>query len=259
MHEHVFVSKMHPRTVHAQARRMLTAGHSINAVARATGVPRSTVGYWRRRGDSRRGVHDPSPDWRPPSPASYCYLLGLYLGDGTISRSGDRSFTLRLYLDAAYPAIVEGAAHATSAVMPSATTRLYDYVQGTMIVHATHPDWGVAFPQHGPGKKHLRPIVLAGWQRDLCARHPRELLRGLIHSDGSRCLNRFSTRLPSGRVATYEYPRYFFTNYSADIRAIFCHHCDLLGIRWTQSSFKDISVAHRKSVALLDAFVGPKR
>jgi hypothetical protein len=33
---------------------------------------------------------------------------------------------------------------------------------------------------------------------------------------------------------------------------------ELLGIRWTQSSFKNISIADRQSVAILDAFVGPK-
>jgi len=71
-------------------------------------------------------------------------------------------------------------------------------------------------------------------------------------------MNRFSTRLPSGRVADYEYARYSFSfsNLSADIRTIFCQHCDLLGIRWTQSNARNISVSHRDSVALLDTFVG---
>jgi hypothetical protein len=64
------------------------------------------------------------------------------------------------------------------------------------------------------------------------------------------------TLLPSGRVAEYAYVRYFFTNYSADIRRIFCEQCDLLGIHWTQSSFKNISIAHRDSVAILDSFIG---
>jgi hypothetical protein len=71
-------------------------------------------------------------------------------------------------------------------------------------------------------------------------------------------MNCFSTQLPSGRVARYEYPRYFFTNYSADIRRIFCEHCELLGIRWTQSNPRNISISHRDSVALLDDFIGPK-
>jgi len=40
--------------------------------------------------------------------------------------------------------------------------------------------------------------------------------------------------------------------------AIFCDHCDLLGIRWTQSNSRNISIAHRHSVALIDEFSGPK-
>ena len=103
----------------------------------------------------------------------------------------------------------------------------------------------------------FEPLV-ADWQRELTHTHPKDLLRGLIHSDGCRTVNRFETKLPSGRVARYEYPRYFFSNLSDGIRAIFCEHCQLLGIRWTQSNPRNISVSHRKSVARLDEFVGPK-
>jgi hypothetical protein len=105
------------------------------------------------------------------------------------------------------------------------------------------------FPQHGPGRKHKRLIELADWQARITATFPRQLLRGLIHSDGCRTINRFKTKLPSGRVAAYEYPRYFFSNLSEDIRRIFCEHCELLGIRWTQSNPRNISVSHRDSVA----------
>jgi hypothetical protein len=71
-------------------------------------------------------------------------------------------------------------------------------------------------------------------------------------------INRTTVKLPSGRLGRYAYPRYFFTNYSADIRRIFCDHCDLLSIRWSQSNPRNISISHRDSVALLDSFVGPK-
>jgi hypothetical protein len=84
-------------------------------------------------------------------------------------------------------------------------------------------------------------------------------MRHLIHSDGCRTINRFKTKLPSGRIGEYEYPRYFFSNRSADIRGLFCEYCEVLGIRWTQSNPRNISVSHRDSVALLDSFVGPKR
>ncbi len=44
--------------------------------------------------------------------------------------------------------------------------------------------------------------------------------RGLIESDGCRTVNRFKTKLPSGRIAEYAYPRYFFSDTSADIRGL---------------------------------------
>ena len=45
---------------------------------------------------------------------------------------------------------------------------------------------------------------------------------------------------------------------SADIRALLCESCERLGLRWTQSNHRNISISHRTSVALLDENVGPK-
>ena len=104
----------------------------------------------------------------------------------------------------------------------------------------------------------LAVTISSGWQRSIVDEHPESFLRGLIHSDGCRVINRFTTTLPSGRVAEYAYPRYFFSNLSADIRGLFCHYCERLGVRWTQSNPRNISVSQRRSVAILDAFVGPK-
>ena len=104
----------------------------------------------------------------------------------------------------------------------------------------------------------MRPIVLEDWQQRLVDEHPWSFLRGLLHSDGCRTVNRFKTKLPRGRVAEYEYPRWFFSNMSADIRGLFCATCEQVGIRWTQSNHRNISVSHRRSVALLDEHVGPK-
>jgi hypothetical protein len=126
------------------------------------------------------------------------------------------------------------------------------------VLHIAHPAVPRAFPQHGPGRKHARLIELAHWQRELTHAHPGSLILGLIHSDGCRCMNHVKTTLPSGRVAEYEYVRYFFTNHSADIRAIFTEHCELLGVRVTQSNHRNLSVSHRASVAILESIVGPK-
>jgi hypothetical protein len=109
--------------------------------------------------------------------------------------------------------------------------------------------WPVLFPQHGPGRKHQRTIELAPWQAEIVERFPRELLRGLIHSDGCRVLNRVNGK---------DYPRYFFTQVSGDIRRLFCETCDRLGIAYTFNRWKEVSVARAGSVAALDSFVGPK-
>ncbi len=187
---------------------------------------------------------------------TYSLLLGLYLGDGCVSGS-----QLRIVLDGRYRDVIDDCVMAITLslrkevnvrVRPRRTDR-------GVIVEASYKRWPLVFPQHGPVRKHNRPIVLHEWQRAIVDRRPEPILRGLIHSDGCRTINRFKTKLPSGRVAGYAYPRYFFSNQSADIRGLFCEYCERLGIRWTQSNPRNISVSHRGSVALLDTFVGPKR
>jgi hypothetical protein len=190
--------------------------------------------------------------------SEYVYLLGLYLGDGNLARAG-RTYQLRISLDARYPSIIEAAASAVREVAPPHRSVRVRTRGGARIVECAWKDWPQLFPQHGPGRKHTRPIVLAAWQRSLVDAHPEAFLRGLIHSDGCRVANRFTVDLPSGRCAEYSYPRYFFSNLSEDIRGLFCEYCELLGVRWTRSNHRNISVAHRHSVALLDSFIGAKR
>jgi hypothetical protein len=70
--------------------------------------------------------------------------------------------------------------------------------------------------------KHQRRIVLEPWQAAIALdTHPDLFARGLIHSDGSRCVNR--VRGANGRP--YAYTRYFFTNRSDDIRQLFVEAC----------------------------------
>jgi hypothetical protein len=102
-----------------------------------------------------------------------------------------------------------------------------------------------AWPRHeAPAKDFARH-----WQRDLTARWPEALLRGLIHSDGCRFMN-------TGRK--WRHPRYAFYNVSEDIKDIFCTACSQLGLDWTRSGPKTIYVSRKAEVAVLDRFVGPK-
>jgi hypothetical protein len=117
--------------------------------------------------------------------------------------------------------------------------------------------WPCLFPQHGPGKKHLRKIELAPWQEDIVSREPGAFARGLFHSDGCRIMSRVRRPLASGD-RWYVYPRYMFTNESRDIHELCGQALDRLGVAWRFSRRNTISVARREAVARLDEFVGPK-
>jgi hypothetical protein len=196
---------------------------------------------------------------RLPDELSYSYLLGLYLGDGCITLKPRGGAQLVIVCDTSYPQLIDDCWAAM--ILVSLNPRVTKYRpagQNCLRLMSAWKHWPDVVPQHGPGRKHQRKIELADWQREVVDRFPREFLRGLLHSDGCRTVNRFSTRLPSGRVAEYAYPRWFFSNRSADIRALFCEYCEKLGVRWTQSNARNISVSHRTSVALLDSFVPAK-
>ena len=178
----------------------------------------------------------------------------------TLSGTCSSRVWLRIFLDGAYPEIVDECR--TAIGLATLGGRVSDvFVPGSRvhILQSSWRRWTEAFPQHGPGRKHERPIVLEDWQQAIVDEHPGQFVRGLIHSDGCRTVNRFTITLPSGRVAEYAYPRYFFSNLSADIRGLFCEACDRLGVRWTQSNARNISVSHRRSVAVFEELVGEKR
>jgi hypothetical protein len=243
-------------------------GLSASVIARETGVPRGTVRYW-LSGHLPRGV---TADGIPVSscercggsahrfeqlPAAYVYLLGLYLGDGCISAHPREVYRLRIVLDLRYPGIVDECAAAIVEVAPrnavhrqlrrGGFTRREEYTN--VEVSAYSKSWPCLFPQHGSGRKHERRIELSAWQRELVARNPQLLLRGLIQSDGCRFIN-------TGRG--WRCPRYTFSNVSDDIRRIFCDACDLMRLHWTASGEKTIYVSRKADVATLDRFVGPK-
>jgi hypothetical protein len=196
-------------------------------------------------------------NWKPPDSWSYALLLGWYLGDGSI-QSNKRSFQLLVTCDSRYPEVIVDCSVAMQLVAVERNVYVRPQRTACVRIECSWKRWPEVFPQHGPGRKHNRPIVLEPWQQAIVDEHPWTFLRGLLHSDGCRTINRFKTKLPSGRVAEYEYPRWFFSNHSADIRGIFCATCEQLGLRWTRSNHRNISISHRHSVALLDAHVWPK-
>jgi hypothetical protein len=247
---------MHPYSRVERALELGAAGWSAKAVGGQLGIPRRTVAGWlagERSARKRRA--DPELDRSSLPTAQRAYLLGLYLGDGHLVHERRGVYRLAIACDAAYPGIVASAATAIQAVLPHNKVRTVRHpVDQCIRVYCSSKLFPALFPQHGPGRKHARRIELTDWQAEITAAHPRELLRGLLHSDGCRYVAR-------QRVGpkTYRYVRYSFSNRSADIKRIFCAHLDLLGIGWTVPNASQIAIARRADVAKLDVFVGPKR
>jgi hypothetical protein len=239
---------------------LAAAGLNDYEISRRTGIPRTTVRDWRRAGFECSIRRQAAGEFVSHShdfsllPTSYAYLLGLYLGDGCISQHPRGVHRLRITLDLRYPMIISACREAMGQVMPASRASVQLRRDGNCVeVYSFSKHWPCYFPQHGPGQKHERHIVLADWQTAISDRVPELLLRGLIHSDGCRVINRVK-----GAGKRYAYPRYQFTNHSADIRRIFCDYLDALNISWRPVTWRNISIARRDAVAKLDAFVGPK-
>jgi hypothetical protein len=249
--------------------RLAEQGLSQAAIARHTGIARATVRDWLRHGEAtvlrrpmrirgtqrkqqRTGCVDVCKLIPSIDEPSYAYLLGQYLGDGCISEF-DWGTRLRLSCCDGYPNIMAECADAVRSVTGGARVG-YVAKQGCTEVYATWPHWTCLFPQHGPGLKHRRSIVLVQWQREIAIeRWPDQLVRGLIHSDGCRAINKVTVK---GK--RYEYVRYFFKNESQDIRNIFIAVCERLGVSARYNRHNSVSVARRDSVAILERIIGPK-
>ncbi|MFF9620891.1 helix-turn-helix domain-containing protein [Streptomyces griseosporeus] len=258
----------HDTDVRQRALALLRSGARNADVARVLHVPEGTISYWKHVDRAKRGEcpgrHDPlcpRCHGRQLDEAAYSYLLGLYLGDGHISQySQHRVANLMITCTDAWPGLMDACEEAMRAVFPdNAVCRVRK--QGCRNVKVYSKHLHCLFPQHGPGKKHERAIVLEPWQQAIVDAWPWELVRGLIHSDGCRITN-WTTRIVRGERKRYEYPRYFFTNKSDDIRGLYTGTLDKLGVEWTYCARNGtpfhVSVARRASVALMDAHVGAK-
>jgi hypothetical protein len=221
---------MHSPAVRAQAMKLADAGFNDCDIARRTGIARTTIRDWRRPRYTRR--EPPTPGtlcprcWRSSTPMSfstsdYAELLGLYLGDGYIVRM-PRTFRLRIYLDSRYRCVVEGSKALLRRCFPSnmvGSVLAHDGRMTILNVYSSHLP--CLFPQHGPGKKHERAIVLEPWQQQTVDEAPWRFLRGCIWSDGCSYIN---------RTGPYEYLSYEFSNRSSQILDLFERACDNVGI-----------------------------
>jgi hypothetical protein len=250
-------SFMHPPHLRRQAIRLRADGMPFSDIYRQLGLSRNTVAYWlysrRPPAASVSPARCPFCD-RPPrlvgDRPAYAYLLGQYLGDGHLLTTG-RVPLLTVTCDLRYPGLI----HEVSTAMEACGAKSVGFQErtGCISVWSHWQHWPCLIPQHGPGKKHDRAIKLLAWQQDIVEAQPERFLRGLLHSDGSRFINRVQRA-----GTTYRYPRYMFVNESGDIMRLCQESLDRLGISWRMTRSNSLSVARRGAVAELDRHVGPK-
>ena len=240
-----------------EAMRWIHWGLNDRQIERLTTIPRRTVLEWRHgrcRAVERASICPRCSD-HVLDEFRYSYLLGLYLGDGSISTHARGVYRLRIVQDEKYVRLIDECAQAMAGVVEGQELGV-GFVQqlGCIEINSYWRHWPCVFPQHAPGRKMDRRIELELWQQDIVDRHPDRLIKGLIESDGSRPSNVVGK---GKREGGYSYPFYEFTNASEDIREIFCAACDVMGISYRRRG-RHITVSKRLDVEHLDCFVGPK-
>lgn len=243
-----------------QALYLLDQGLSIKQVSQELDIPYFTVRDWKKdpsilqRFQSRNANQQYNFAQLPKE--TYAYLLGLYLGDGCITADKKGVYRLRIFLDAIYPNIISQCEQAMLTIFPDNKVGFFKK-DGCYDVHMSSKKWVQLFPQHGPGKKHDRPIILADWQEEILNAYSQKFLPGLHHSDGSYGIANLKN-VRGDKTYEYSYPRYWFTNCSADILNLYVRYANLNSVYPRRATWKSIEVSKLDEVAILDTFLGPK-
>jgi hypothetical protein len=184
---------------------------------------------------------------------AYAYLLGLYLGDGHIVKTkplknGNAVYKFRIFQDAKYTNLIQLCIDKMKILFESEVNIINK--PGCKEIFCYKNNIPEIFPQHGPGKKHTREIVLQAWQKDIVRIYPKDFLKGLIHSDGCRYLS-----VP-GNIDSIKYE---FKNTSSDILGYFDWACSLLDVDTRRHSCGKASILRtKKDVNIFESFIGPK-
>ena len=103
-----------------RVKQLAEQGLSDYKIAALTGVPRGTVRRWRRRDrPPHAGLGAASAaDWVVADAATYCYLLGAYLGDGHITHRPPHGWSVRIACDREYETIIDEIRRAMDTTFP---------------------------------------------------------------------------------------------------------------------------------------------
>jgi hypothetical protein len=135
-------------------------------------------------------------------------LLGMYLGDGCISRTR-RTYVLRIFLHRKQVDVIARVYRAIRSLLPDHRVgyvpRRHD---ASITITSYFNGWPDLLPQHGSGRKHARAIILEPWQAEIVERHSDQFVRGLIESDGCRHRRIVARKRLSGVLVQESLARY---------------------------------------------------
>lgn len=239
--------------------KLRAEGNKVYAISKITGINRSCVNNWINRGPPNYISQPPYISNLEPISllrslskdisdikrfSLYSYILGFYLGDGTISRL-PRTKGLMLFFDKKYQPLIDYTAECMASLLgrrPHYYDRSINKEQAfraeSITLRIYNKNLDVLFPQYGPGKKHLRKIELTDWQKDII--NHVELVRGLMMSDGCYYF-----------CNTFKKYKYTFTNCSSDIINVLSASLSILNIRYcihTKRNVHKVCLINGKSV-----------
>ena len=258
---------MYPRATVDLARRLSELGVIDSENARICGVSIRAIRHWRQaiavligRTQNVVETHLPTVPRRVLDERAYAYLLGLYLGDGHITRGPKR----RLRRSGStccdgWPGLLDLAKQTMSLVMPSSS--VFAVADRSWL----HGDQEHVKALAVPACRSMAPAESTS-ARSNSSPGSRRSWPGIREASPAGSFTPMAAALINHSAAArsrsgdrwYEYPRYLFVNRSADIHRLCGEALDRLGVAWRFSKPTTISVARREAVARLDEFVGPK-
>ena len=213
--------------------RRLSEGASNRQIAKELNVHHTTIAYWINNGFQTKSRshtlnHDEALKLCQTHGADYAYILGAYLGDGTISET-PKTFRMRIFNDMRYPDIIADQKRSLGRLFSQNKISEVNVKNSKcLIVSMYNSSLPKFFPQHGPGTKKTRDVSLKDWQWDIVKEEPECFIKGLIDSDGSCYIQTQTNRSGLKRY----YKKYNFTNTSMDIVDLMKKTLEMLDINY---------------------------
>lgn len=191
--------------------------------------------------------------------SNFSYILGCYLGDGyikSVTRNG-KKYVHRLIItgDEKYPGIIAEQVRSLNSLFSDRVASTSNQKTKCIDVSLCFSKWPDYLP-HGVGKKHNRSITLNDWQKTIVDEHPKQFIKGLFHTDGSRYV--WNCR------GKYTYVRYSFANRSEDVFNLLISAMAKIKLYPTTTFSKNdkchiLTISRKQDIETLDLFIGPKQ